>query len=105
MNASSGPHPAGVSSGGSSQRPGSDIPPIDLFFHDDTGPHLFPPDGLVIPIEALFFRGDAAIREALSLRPEIDAALGKGADAAAVRDLLNELWELLRRGLRPSASG
>ena len=105
MNSSSGSRSPDVSSGESSQRAGSDIPPIDFFFPDDAGPHLLPPDGLVIPIEALFFRGDAAIREALSLRPEIEAALGAGAEATAVRGLLDELWGLLRSGLPPAGSG
>ena len=58
----------------------------------------------MIPIEALFFHGEPAIREALALRSEIEAALGTGAETAPLREAMDELWELLGLALPPSAS-
>jgi hypothetical protein len=54
----------------------------------------------VVPIESLLFSGGAALREALSLRPEIErlAAAG-GAGSAELRCRLDELFDLITLGM------
>jgi chemotaxis protein histidine kinase CheA len=54
----------------------------------------------VVPIESLLFSGGAALREALSLRPEIErlAAAG-GAGSAELRGRLEELFDLITHGM------
>jgi hypothetical protein len=54
----------------------------------------------VVPIESLLFSGGAALREALSLRPEIErlAAAG-GAGSAELRGRLEELFDLITLGM------
>jgi hypothetical protein len=53
----------------------------------------------IVPIENLLYRGDAALRRALELKPAILAAAG-GADGAQLRDLLHEVFDLVELGLR-----
>jgi hypothetical protein len=54
----------------------------------------------VVPVESLLFSGEAALREALSLRPEIErlAAAG-GAGSAELRGRLEELFDLITLGM------
>lgn len=54
-------------------------------------------DGDVVPIEDLLYRGEAALRRALELRPALDRLVG--ADAAA-RETVDELFDLIRLGLK-----
>ncbi|MDQ3555977.1 MAG: hypothetical protein M3409_04255, partial [Gemmatimonadota bacterium] len=50
----------------------------------------------VVPIASLLLRGEAALRAALALRPEVERA----ADAdPALHARLNEVWELIEMGL------
>lgn len=48
----------------------------------------------VVPIEDLLYRGDAALRRAQELRPQIERALASGDGAA--RESLDELFDLMR---------
>ncbi|HEX7089229.1 MAG TPA: Hpt domain-containing protein [Longimicrobiales bacterium] len=50
----------------------------------------------IVPIEDLLYRGEAALRRALELRPAIERAVG--ADPAA-REAVEELFDLIRLGL------
>lgn len=76
---------------------------IDSLFYDDDGPHIIESadDAAlaatpVVPIESLFFRGDAAVRQALSLRPAFDAAVrGDSTDDQPLASLVEELFDLL----------
>lgn len=53
----------------------------------------------VIPVESLLLRGEAALREALALRPEVERlAAGAGA-AGGLREKLAELFDLVALGL------
>ena len=54
-------------------------------------------DGAVVPIEDLLYRGEAALRRALELRPALDRLVGT--DAAA-RETVDELFDLIRLGLK-----
>ncbi|HEV2736765.1 MAG TPA: hypothetical protein VGV85_18135, partial [Longimicrobiaceae bacterium] len=57
-------------------------------------------DDGVVPIESLLFSGGAALREALSLRPEIERlAVAGGAGSAELRGRLEELFELITLGM------
>ena len=51
----------------------------------------------IVPIEDLLYRGEAALRRALELRPAIERAVG--ADPAA-REAVEELFDLIRLGLQ-----
>lgn len=55
----------------------------------------------VVPVEDLLLRGEAALREALALRPEVErlAADGGGPE---LRERLAELFDLLSLGLEPT---
>jgi HPt (histidine-containing phosphotransfer) domain-containing protein len=54
----------------------------------------------VVPIESLLFSGGAALREALSLRPEIERlAAAEGAGSAELRGRLEELFDLITLGM------
>lgn len=74
---------------------------IDALFHDDEGPHVLSSPGTVpaepepLPIEALLLRGDAALREALALRPRVEEALRGEPGAPSLDDVIAELFELL----------
>lgn len=89
--------------------PDASVVPIDSLFYDDDGPHIIEPvddSGIlaipVVPIESLFLRGDAAIRQALSLRPEFDAAVRADSDAdRPLASLVEELFDLLDLSLTP----
>jgi chemotaxis protein histidine kinase CheA len=82
-----------------------EIVPIEALFFDDAGPHILDvPQEVqdVVPIEALLFRGEDALREAISLREEIDALLpdpGASKAAAVLRARMNELFQLLHLAL------
>lgn len=74
---------------------------VSELFHDDPGPHVLaaPTDAQwadVVPVESLLVRGDAALREALALRPRWDALLGNAPRDPAVVALVDELFELIR---------
>lgn len=54
----------------------------------------------VVPIESLLLRGEAALREALALRPEVERLAGAGgASAPELREKLAELFDLVRLGM------
>lgn len=79
---------------------GEGVPHISALFHDDAGPHLVsaPSRGEwadVVPVESLQLRGEAALREALALRPRVDDLADRG-PARELRMALDELWDLLR---------
>lgn len=81
-----------------------DAVPIESLFYDDDGPHVLSAgDGedAVVPVESLLLRGDEALREALRLRPELERALA-GSEA---RELLEELFDLVRLGMGAERSG
>lgn len=82
---------------------------VSELFHDDAGPHVLstPAGGEwadVVPIESLTVRGDAALREALSLRPRFDALLGDGSRDPALASLVDELFDLLRAASEESGA-
>ncbi|HEX2188988.1 MAG TPA: hypothetical protein VHG51_08835, partial [Longimicrobiaceae bacterium] len=52
----------------------------------------------VVPVESLLFRGEAALREALRLRPEVER-LAATDDGAALRARLDELFDLVALGM------
>ncbi len=54
-------------------------------------------DGDVVPIEDLLYRGEAALKRALELRPALDRLAG---DDATARETVDELFDLIRLGLR-----
>ena len=56
----------------------------------------------VVPIEALCYRGPAALRRAATIRGEIAAALDRGSDLTAIRPLLQELLDLVPLALVPA---
>lgn len=59
-------------------------------------PTAMPGDG-VVPIEELLYRGEAALRRALELRPALERVIG---DDTAARETVDELFDLIRLGLR-----
>jgi hypothetical protein len=75
-----------------------DVVPIESLFFDDQGPHVLSgpgvTEGAVVPIDDLLLRGDAALREALQLRTDLDRALGDSVSAEALA-LLAELFDLI----------
>jgi hypothetical protein len=80
---------------------------IDLLFYDDEGPHILEPSDLsadAVPIEDLVFRGDDALREALTLRPAFDAlARGDAIPERQLADLVHEVFDLIELGLSSTA--
>jgi chemotaxis protein histidine kinase CheA len=86
---------------------GARIVPISDLFFDDEGPHILsaaaaPPsdDTEVVPIESLLFRGESALREALAMRPVIEALIPEGGEASrTLRQELTELFDLVELGL------
>ena len=79
-----------------------EVVPISSLFYDDAGPHEIPPaqaEGAeAVPVDMLFLRGEAALREALRLRPEIEALLPAGVPLE-LHLKLAELFDLLELGL------
>ena len=99
--------------------------PVSDLFYDDGGPHVIEqgarpgdtvsvaevrPDGGARPdepvstvsVDRLLFRGEAALREALSLRPEIDRSLrGDGGSRRPLDEILAEVFDLIELGLSP----
>jgi HPt (histidine-containing phosphotransfer) domain-containing protein len=75
-----------------------EVVPISSLFYDDEGPHVLDE---VVPIGTLLFTGEAALREALRLRPELErlTAAGPGPELDL---LLAELFDLIEAG-RPAA--
>lgn len=103
--------------------PGSRVVPIESLLQDDADPGA-PPEGdataatapepeggtasavtsanhgQVVPIESLLFSSDAALREALALRPHFDAiARGDAVSERPTAELVQELFDLLELGL------
>ncbi|MET0398251.1 MAG: hypothetical protein ABW277_15730, partial [Longimicrobiaceae bacterium] len=54
----------------------------------------------VVPVESLLFRGGAALREALALRPELE---GLAAGSPELRGRLEELFDLVSLGMEEPA--
>lgn len=74
------------------------VVPIASLFYDDTGPHVLSEPDLpddVVPIESLLLRGDAALREALSLRPSIESAARSRDGTSELDSLVRELFDLI----------
>ncbi|MQA90031.1 MAG: hypothetical protein GEU90_07340 [Gemmatimonas sp.] len=84
---------------------------VSALFYEGSGPHLVgkgdrevtaavveePP---VVSVGTLLFRGESAIRHALSLRPEIGRALSDGDNGGQpLSAILDELFDLLELGL------
>jgi hypothetical protein len=59
---------------------------------------LAPDDAEVVAIESLLYRGDAALRRALELKPEVLAALRAGGADAQLQALLHEVLDLVELG-------
>jgi len=59
----------------------------------------------VVPVESLLLRGEAALREALGLRPEIERLATDGGGSPELRDRLAELFDLVTLGLEAPAAG
>lgn len=80
---------------------GRPVVAIETLFHDDAGPHLLsgpeapPADGPPLPIESLLFEPEAALREAIALRPEVERSLRGEAGARPLDELVAELFDLL----------
>lgn len=60
------------------------------------------PAEAVVPIEALCYRGTAALQRAAAVRGEIAAALDRGSDLRTIRPLLQELLDLVPLALAPA---
>lgn len=84
-----------------------DAVPIASLFYDDEGPHVLdgspldaqPGSNGVVPIEFLLLRGQAAIREAIALRPAFESiAREQNASDRGLPDLVAELFDLLELG-------
>jgi len=57
----------------------------------------------VVPITDLCYRGAAALQRAASLRVNVEAVLAAGLPAASVRDLIEEVFDLVQLGLDAGA--
>jgi chemotaxis protein histidine kinase CheA len=92
--------------------PESAVPIQELFF-DDAGPHVIAAgdqeaavekdveedvEDEVVPIEPLLFQGDAALRQALALRPALEQALAGEVGDRFPGDLMEELFDLIELG-------
>ena len=68
------------------------------------GPPVLPggrsTDGAVVSIETLCFSGPAALARALSLRDNVRAAMAKNEGGPEVRELLEEIFDLVKLGQR-----
>jgi chemotaxis protein histidine kinase CheA len=96
---------------GENEAEDSEIVSISTLFYDDAGPHLLEEEhageqaepaeeGEIVSIDTLLLRGQAAVREALALRAELERAIaGEDAGVRPVREILEELFELLELGL------
>src|SRR5690606_1493324 len=91
--------------------------PISALFFDDEGPHIVQgpvrraphaataeiptmENGPVVPIQELLFRGHAALREAISLRPRFESlARGDALPGQELPDLVRELFDLVELGM------
>jgi HPt (histidine-containing phosphotransfer) domain-containing protein len=81
----------------------SEVVPISSLFYDDAGPHVVaeagqPESAEAVPIDMLFLRGEAALREAMRLRPEIEALLPAGVPLE-LHLKLAELFDLVELGI------
>lgn len=74
---------------------------IESLFFDDAGPHILSAPEIVA-VEALLFRGEAALREALRLREELERLAAEGGERAALAERLRELFDLVELGLAPA---
>ena len=111
----------------------SDRPvPVSDLFYDDDGPHIIANAGVedgvvegrgavddgivdvgaaakeappVVPVSELFFRGEGALHEALSLRPRIEAVLAADGNDGERAELLDELFDLIELGLTEPDGG
>lgn len=80
-----------------------EIVPISTLFPDDPGPHVVAgnagPEGEVVSIAALLFRGEAALKEAIKLRPDVER-IAHGGSPGEIASILNELFDLIDLGSR-----
>ncbi|HET7322394.1 MAG TPA: Hpt domain-containing protein [Longimicrobiaceae bacterium] len=91
----------------------SDLPvvPVEDLYYEDAGPHILSQptaaaeeEGGVVPVQSLLFRGEAALREALRLRPHVEALAREAApNADALAEGLREIFDLVELGLTPDA--
>lgn len=56
----------------------------------------------VVPVEDLLLRGEAALREALALRPEVERLAADGGSGPELRERMAELFDLISLGLEPA---
>jgi chemotaxis protein histidine kinase CheA len=103
--------------------------PVESLFYDGEGPHIVavgtePARGSpvlsnveeaasdqgeeapmleVVDIASLLFRGEAALREALTLRGELERAVGEGEGAGGrpIEEVIDEIFDLIKLGLSP----
>jgi len=94
-----------------------EVVPIQSLFHDDEGPHVLSAEeegsaagrmeggsaDAVVDIGTLLFRGEAALREALSLRAELEEAIvGDAAEETRPPlEIVAEVFDLIELGLSP----
>lgn len=87
------------------------VVPISALYFDDSGPHVVAEATTrgadeVVSIDDLLLRGEPALREALRLRPEVEALLGHGSQAdlkARIAELFDLMELALPTGSRPAA--
>ncbi|HUE95689.1 MAG TPA: hypothetical protein VMN39_03470 [Longimicrobiaceae bacterium] len=89
--------------------PQSEPLPIASLYYDDAGPHVVEEGGVPadepVPVERLLLRGDAALRAAMSLRPELESiARGDAVPERSLADLVQELFDLLELAAEEEAA-
>ncbi len=80
-----------------------EVVPVASLFYDDAGPHVVATPGApesteVVPMDMLLLRGENALREALRLRPEIEALIPAGVPLE-LHLKLAELFDLVELGV------
>jgi len=62
---------------------------------------LLAPEEIVVPVEDLLYRGEAALRRILELKPELQNAADSPSGGERLHDLLREVFDLVELGLAP----
>ena len=100
--AASAPAPSTSPSTAPAPAPAADAAPTDV--HPSAAAAKPDEEEGVVPVETLFFDPDGALREALRLRPRIEALAGSGAQGGPLGEALDELFALLETGLAGRAA-